>query len=223
MSELTSVPVPSGDGNKTATPPQQNTLGVTVKNVPDAKAQQNDWERMEWYVLRTPYFRADRVKQWLDDNNFEAYLPKRKTVKLVNGHRRRVEEICIPNTVFVFANRLQTEQIIHNTPGLSAISYVYNHCISLGDGKNPPLIIPQQQMENFRKLVSIDNEHIVDITNNVIKYKQNDRVRITEGQFKGIEGRVAKIFGQTRVVVELSGLCLMATAYVPKAFLKPID
>ena len=46
-----------------------------------------------------------------------------------------------------------------------------------------------------------------------------DYVRIIDGPFKGIEGRVTKITGQKRVIVELPGLCSVATAYVPKGFI----
>ena len=39
---------------------------------------------------------------------------------------------------------------------------------------------------------------------------------VIEGEFKGVHGRVARIAGQQRVVVELFDGCLVATAYVPK-------
>ena len=48
-------------------------------------------------------------------------------------------------------------------------------------------------------------------------YKLGDEVVITEGEFMGIHGRVARIAGQQRVVMELFDGCLVATAYVPKA------
>lgn len=44
-------------------------------------------------------------------------------------------------------------------------------------------------------------------------------MRIINGPFKGIEGRVTKITGQKRVIVEHPELCSVATAYIPKAFL----
>ena len=43
-----------------------------------------------------------------------------------------------------------------------------------------------------------------------------DYVVVTEGEFKGVHGRVARIAGQQRVIVELFDGCLVATAYVPK-------
>jgi ribosomal protein L24 len=47
-------------------------------------------------------------------------------------------------------------------------------------------------------------------------------VRVIDGQFTGVEGRVARAAGEQRVVVELEGVCLFATAYVPSAFLRKL-
>ena len=44
---------------------------------------------------------------------------------------------------------------------------------------------------------------------------------ITDGEYKDIRGRVARIVGQQRVLVELFDGCLVATAYVPKNAMKP--
>lgn len=53
-------------------------------------------------------------------------------------------------------------------------------------------------------------------------YRNGDLVRIIEGDFKGIVGRVARVAGQQRVVVELDGICMVTTAYIPSAFIKKI-
>lgn len=53
-------------------------------------------------------------------------------------------------------------------------------------------------------------------------YKSGDKVRIVDGDFAGVEGKVARVAGQQRVVIELPGVCLVATAYIPTAFIKPI-
>ena len=74
-------------------------------------------------------------------------------------------------------------------------------------------------MDNFIKLTSIDDEHILLIDEVNGTYKQGDYVRIIDGTFKGIKGRVTKITGQKRVIVESPGLCNVATAYIPKGFI----
>lgn len=71
-------------------------------------------------------------------------------------------------------------------------------------------------MNNFIRLTSIQNPHIIPVTSTNIQFKLGDKVIVTEGEFKGIHGREARIAGQQRVVVELFDGCLVATAYIPK-------
>ena len=103
------------------------------------------------------------------------------------------------------------------------LSYYYDHTSHCENAptKNPPLIIANPAMDNFIRLTSIHNPHIIPVTSDNIKYKLGDEVVITEGEFKDIHGRVTRIAGQQRVVVELFDGCLVATAYVPKNAMKP--
>ena len=54
-------------------------------------------------------------------------------------------------------------------------------------------------------------------------FKGGEIVRITDGVFKGVEGRVARVAGQQRVIVSLTNVGMVSTAYIPKAFLSIID
>ena len=47
-------------------------------------------------------------------------------------------------------------------------------------------------------------------------------VKVTDGPFKGVEGRVARVSGQQRVVIALTNIGLISTAYIPTAFLESI-
>ena len=77
-------------------------------------------------------------------------------------------------------------------------------------------------MMNFINVTSTDNEHARLVEPEQCHYKSGDVVRVTDGDFKGVTGRVARVSGQQRVVVELEGLCLVATAYVPSGFLMKV-
>ena len=98
------------------------------------------------------------------------------------------------------------------------LSFYYDHTVHLESDptKNPPLVIPPTAMDNFIRLTSIRNPHIIPVSSPNIHFKLGDLVLITEGEFAGIRGRVARIAGQQRVVVELFDGCLVGTAYVPK-------
>lgn len=78
-------------------------------------------------------------------------------------------------------------------------------------------------MMNFIRVTSVDNEYIQLVNPEQCRYKSGDLIRVMEGDFKGIVGKVARIQGQQRVVVEIKGLCLVATAYVPTGFIQKIE
>lgn len=102
--------------------------------------------------------------------------------------------------------------------GRALLSFYYDHTSYREDApdKNPPLTISDSAIDNFIRLTSIKNPHIIPVTSENIMYKLGDEVVVTEGEFIGIHRRVARIVGQQRVVVELFEGCLVATAYVPK-------
>ena len=52
------------------------------------------------------------------------------------------------------------------------------------------------------------------------KFKEGDSVVIIKGEFKGIEGHVARWHGQQRVAIIIKGLCTIATAYIPSGHLE---
>jgi transcription antitermination factor NusG len=114
------------------------------------------------------------------------------------------------------------EKYVKHTPQLTYINYYYNH-FQLDNGKNPPLTIPYEDMMNFIRVSSIKDEHVMVVEQEHCHYKSGDNVLVTQGKFEGVRGKVARICGQQRVVVNLEGVCMVATAYIPSAFIQIID
>ena len=77
-------------------------------------------------------------------------------------------------------------------------------------------------MMNFIRLTSIDDDHIIKVDKEFVHYKSGDEVMVTDGKFEGIKGRVARVAGQQRIVVELEGVALVATAYVRSEWIEKI-
>ena len=199
---LTATAIPEANGSQT---------GVSVENAQS--------ETKQWYVLRVSYGRAEKANELLKAKGIETPLPLHTTYKGVNGKRIKQRLPLLPNFLFAKTTLSVLEQFLKSSPDLNFITFYYNHFNKKPDGKNPPLVVPKESMDNFIKLTSIDDEHILLIDEVNGTYKQGDYVRIIDGPFKGIEGRVTKITGQKRVIVELPGLCSVATAYIPKVFL----
>ena len=199
---LTATAIPEANGSQT---------GVSVENAQS--------ETKQWYVLRVSYGRAEKANELLKAKGIETHLPLHTIYKEVNGKRKKQRIPILPNFLFAKTTLSVLQSFLKSSPDLSFISFYYDHFNKKSDGKNTPLIVPKESMDNFIKLTSIDDEHILLIDEVNGTYKQGDYVRIIDGPFKGIEGRVAKITGQKRVIVEVPGLCSVATAYFPKAFI----
>ena len=193
----------------------KNKGGVSVENVLDASKQ--------WFVLRVSYGRIIKAKAFVETKGFEYYVPMRYKEVRKQGKKRIITTPLLPYLIFVHASAEQVENLLHDikivaNESRALLSYYFNHTIHRQDNpdRNPPLTIRDEAMNNFIRLTSVKNPHIIPVTSNNIQFKLGDNVVVTEGEFKGVHGRVARIAGQQRVVVELFDGCLVATAYVPK-------
>lgn len=186
--------------------------GVSVRYAPDATKK--------WFVLRASYHREKKAYDYLINIGVECFLPLHRTLKNIQGKRQFVTVSYLPSLLFVYASKETVETCVKRTPELHFLSYYYDHFTTGEDGKNPPLTVPLDKMINFIKVASINNRHIKLVEPEHCHYKSGDMVRIIDGEFKGVEGRVARVAGQQRVVVEIEGLCLISTAYIPSAFIQ---
>ena len=187
--------------------------GVSVESVPNANRQ--------WFVLRVSYGRVLKAKEFVEAKGLESYVPKRYKAVRKQGKKRIITDPLLSSFLFVHATYSQVEALCRNnnaSVGRALLSFYYDHTSYREDApdKNPPLTISDSAMDNFIRLTSIKNPHIIPVTSENIMYKLGDEVVVTEGEFIAIHGRVARIAGQQRVVVELFEGCLVATAYVPK-------
>ena len=173
----------------------------------------------QWFVLRVSYNRYVKARNFLDENLIEYYLPMRA---VLTSAGKRNNEPLLPNLIFAYVCEETIKALVENNPRNTVLSYYYNHFVLNEFGKNPPLVVPENEMLNFINVTSVDNEHIMIVEPEKCHYKSGDKVRIVGGDFRGVEGKVARVSGQQRVVVEIQGLCLIATAYIPSAFIEPI-
>ncbi len=192
----------------------KNKGGVSVENVP--------YENKQWFVLRVSYGRVLKATEFVEAKGLECYVPMRYKEVRKQGKKRIITDPLLSSFLFVHALAEQVETFLQNKDikapeNKALLSYYYDHTshCEKSPTKNPPLVISDAAMDNFIRLTSIHNPHIIPVTSENIKYKLGDEVVITEGDFKDIRGRVARIAGQQRVVVELFDGCLAAIAYVP--------
>lgn len=222
MNTLTNVETRRGEYNPPtqdlppASPSEKQNIPteVSVKYAPDPSKK--------WFVLRVTYNRINQANDFLHKNNIDTYLPMRFIWESVKGKKKRKLEPLLPNFLFAYTTQDALDAFIKASPAKSFLSYYYDHFKTLPNGKNPPLTVAYRDMMNFIYLTSIDNEHICVITPQQCHYKDGDWVKVVNGYFKGVIGKVARVTGQQRVVVKLDGVCIVATAYIPSSFIEKI-
>lgn len=222
MSTLSNVETRRGEAEPPSVRPTSDTIpeaqntqtGVSVSYVPDPNKS--------WYVFRASYGREDKAADYIINDGTYAYVAKRMVHKSVNNQSRIILESLIPNLLFVYTTKDKAEQYVKHTPVLAFLSYYYNHLEHTDQQKNPPLTITCHEMENFIRATQSMNEHLMFVTEQQCHYKSGDLVKVIDGNFKGVEGKVARVAGQQRVVLTITNIGLISTAYVPTAFIQKI-
>ena len=204
-------------------------VGLTSNVLPEAQRSQtgvsSDYVQKanhEWFVLRVTYNRTQKACDIISTANVQSYMPMHYVIKKEIGKKKRMLQPLLPNLFFVYATRETVNSIIKKKgEETSVLKFYLDKTKPLEDnGKHPPLTFPFTSMTNFIKATSTDSEHVRIVSAEQCHYRSGDIVKVIDGEFKGVTGRVARIAGQQRVVVEISGLCLVATAYIPTRFIE---
>ena len=69
-------------------------------------------------------------------------------------------------------------------------------------------------MNDFIAVSSTNEESLIYLTPEDIKLKQGDKVKIIGGIFEGRKGKLMRIKGDRRLVVEIPGIIAVATAFI---------
>lgn len=173
-----------------------------------------------WYALRVTYGREKKVYEYLVDKGVEAFYPTIATVKRIDGKRKIVEESRLPNIFFARGTEEEIMSYVYDNVNLPHLRFYYRHIHRGARIFKEPLIVPDTQIESLRIICAVEASDIVLVPSDVCKFEKGQSVRIIEGNFKGVVGKVARYQGQQRVAVIIDGLLTIATAYIPSAFLE---
>lgn len=173
-----------------------------------------------WYALRVTYGREKKAYDYLVGKHVEAYYPTITTIKIVDGKRKSVEESRLPNIFFARGTEEEIKSFVYDNVNLPHLRFYYRHFHEGARVVKEPLIVPDYQIESLKIICASEAEDIILVPSDVHKFKKGQTVRIIDGAFKGVIGKVARYHGQQRVAVIIDGLLTIASAYVPSAFLK---
>ena len=218
---LTSSALPEAQSSARA---ESSQTGVSTRNVPSAnelptiKRAKNT---PHWYALRVTYGREKKAYDYLVGKHVESYYPTIKTVKEVDGKRKTVEESRLPNIFFARGTEEEIKSFVYDNVNLPHLRFYYRHTHEGARLIKEPLIVPDYQIEGL-KIICTSEADILIVPPEIQKFQAGQTVRVIDGVFKGVIGKVARYHGQQRVAIIIDGLLTIASAYVPSAFLEKI-
>ena len=219
---LTSNALPEAQSTISA---ESSQTGVSTKNalLPTKPKALKEGDTPHWYALRTTYGREKKAYDYLTAKGITAFYPTSNVVKLIKGKRKNVTESRLPNIFFAYGTEEQLKEYVYDNVNLPFLRFYYRHYHEGNKIKKTPLIVPDNQMESLKIICAADADNTFVSLVKVPKFEKGQMVRVIDGVFKGVIGRVARWQGQQRVGVVVDDLVTMATAYIPSAFLEQIE
>jgi transcriptional antiterminator NusG len=160
-------------------------------------------QEKNWYVIHTYSGYEDAVAKNLkqrieslgmEDKIFNVIVPKERKIKIKNGKRKTTEEKIYPGYVLVeMIVDDASWYVVRNTPRVTGF---------LGAGTTP-IPVSKKDVDDLMNRMEVGEEpqFIIDV-------EIGSNVKITDGPFKGFEGKVSEIDqerGKIKVLVNMFG------------------
>jgi transcription termination/antitermination protein NusG len=165
-------------------------------------AKQNLNQGRRWYVLHTYSGYEENVKQNLtqriesmdmEDKIYNIMIPVEKKIRIKNGKRKVTEEKIFPG--YVMVEMVVTDEswyVVRNTPNVTGF---------IGTG-TIPTPISDKEIKSLQKRMGVEEPKFkIDVT-------VGSPVKITDGPFKNLEGKITNIDeakGKVKVLVSMFG------------------
>lgn len=218
---LTSNTLPKAQSTVSA---ESSQTGVSTRNahIASKPKAQKEADFPHWYALRATYGREKKAYDYLTAKGITAFYPTTNVVKLIKGKRKNVTESRLPNIFFAYGTEEQLKTFVYDNVNLPFLRFYYRHVHVGRRIEKIPMIVPDCQMESLKIICAADADNTIVSLVEVPKFEKGQLVKVIDGAFKGVIGRVARWQGQQRVGVVVDELVTVVTAYIPSAFLMSI-
>lgn len=173
---------------------------------------------LHWYALKVFFNRVFYVEDYFKQQGIDCYIPcETVSVTRKDGHKHKVRKPAISSLLFF---RSTEQQAIEVQAQLRGQVSLYTRCENMS---KRPIVISDKEMNVFMLVSSSGDKGLEYFGNDDIKFRKGDYVQVTDGCFKGLEGYVCRIKGDRRLVIEVQGVCAVATSYIPQCFLRKVQ
>lgn len=170
----------------------------------------NNTEKKVWFAMRAPFCRELEAERVLKMRTVECFVPMSyKIVVKRNGTKSREFVPAIHNLIFVRTTLQEMKVLKKEVP-------ILQYCVRREDGRNIPIIVPDEDMEQFIAITNLQNEKLIFLKPDEINLQKGTRVRVVGGPFDGIKGTFLKVKGvrNRRIVIRIGEVAAVAMAEI---------
>ncbi|MCK5170125.1 MAG: UpxY family transcription antiterminator [Bacteroidales bacterium] len=161
----------------------------------------------KWYVFYTyPKFER-KVHKYLQQENYESFLPLHWVVRQWSDRKKRLQVPLFPNYIFVNIERNKICEVLKTPKLISCVTF-----------NRIPAFLKQKEVDSIIQIV--ENEYPFEVCCNL---KIGDLVEITQGALMGMEGVLVEEKGNHRFALKIESLQQSMLVNVPSNCLEFLE
>ena len=146
-------------------------MASTTQKINNSKNHQLN----EWHALYVASRQEKKVGELLSEKGIEAYVPLIKTMRQWSDRKKLVELPLMNGYVFVCINPTQNDAVLQTRGVVNFVRI-----------EKKIAVVRDYEIESLKQLIELGYQ--IEINSKPNKYKEGDKIKITSGALKGIEG-----------------------------------
>lgn len=164
---------------------------------------------MKWYAIRVTYGRELKFRTVLQEHGWETFVPM--TVRTVDkdGRKDIAYVPAVSNLCFVRGCQQELYEFFKSMGEACPARFIWDK------STREPITVGDKAMDDFMTVSRAMLEDTLYLTDLNSKLREGQLVRVLEGPFAGVEGRIVRIRRTRRILVEIPGMLSVAAAFIP--------
>ena len=168
----------------------------------------------QWFAIRVSYGRVLKFCSQLEEVGVEFFVPMCRKKFVRNGKTVTLKVPAVSNLCFIHSTKSFIEDYLRGMGENRPAHFMWDKAT------RNPITVSDKAMADFMQVCQVMSDDALYLKDITSKLQEGQRVRVTDGPFKGVEGTILRVRRSRRVVVELPGLLAVATSYVDPRYLE---